>query len=137
MTKIPTYTEEIANKVLANATNATYTQVFTEAFATCDRIVYEIIGHASVDVTIDVTAATNSAGSGAVDILTAAVTFNSAGVAYVDIAPGALPQGKDYISPKVTRTAGTYTLIEKKYNVKNPGDFTQDATVISITKKYF
>lgn len=131
-----TFYEEVYANVLAQGSSASYTQVFSQAFAGFDRIVYVLVTHASADVAFDVEIATDSSGTSPTSIVTA-VTANTAGKIYtMEIAPGKLTEAKQYISPKVTRTAGSYTLLELRYRARHAGDFTQGTNYTSHTEAY-
>jgi hypothetical protein len=131
-----TFSKENQAKLLGQALSASYTQVFSQALADNERIMWILIGHASVDVAFDVTVASDSAGTGAADILTAAVTCDTAGGMWTfEIDAAQLPAAKQYLSPKVTLTAGTYTLIEVKRAMRHKGNFTYDSTWTARTEQ--
>lgn len=136
-----TFADEEALALLGQALGASYTQVFTEAFEDAERLVFLVTGHASVDVEIDVTIAEDSSGTTPVDILSAAVTLDTAGaVAIIEVDAAQLTEltsagvaAKRFISLKVTWTAGTYTVHQIKRGLRHKGNLTQDSTIDSTT----
>lgn len=125
-----TFKDEVLPQLLGQALSGSYTQVFEEKHSEAERVVFLLIGHASVNVAFTVTAATNAAGSDPTD-LTTAITCDDAGAMWtIEVDAGDLPAGKDFISPKVTLTGGTYTLLEIKRGLRNQGNLASrhDAT---------
>lgn len=118
------FADETAPRLLGQALSGSYTQVFEQKLATAERVVWLLIGHASVDVALNATIAVDSAGNSPTDLLTAAVDCDDAGeMWYLEVDAAQLTETKQYLSPKVTLTAGTYTLIEIKRGLRFQGDY--------------
>ena len=134
MPAIPVLLKSTKWRYLATASSSTYTQSFDTVFEDCERVDYIVLAHASVGAVLDVTIATDSSGTSPTD-LGASITVDTAGKLYViTISPAILTSTKQYVSPKVTRSAGTYSLVEVRYNLRDKNQFTQDTSVASITK---
>ena len=130
-----TFDDETKPKLLGQALSAAYTEVWTKAFADAERVLYILIGHASVDITFDIKIASDSSGTGATSILSAAVTCDTAGQFWTFEADAAqMTSTLVYISPVTVLTAGTYTLLEVKRGLRNQGNITHDSTYESATK---
>lgn len=126
-----TFDEQVLLRVLASNASATYTQSFSTVLNANERVVYVLIAHASANHAFNVTIATDASGTSPTDLFTA-VTANSAGSAYtLEIGPGALTTAKQFVSPKVTVTAGTYTLLEIRTSLRNQGNLTQHSSYAS------
>ena len=131
-------TDAVQADVLVHASGANYTQVFTEIFEDCNRVTYMLIAHASCNVVLNATIASDSAGTGATDVLGTGLTCNDAGeVTFLNLSPNELDpvNNKTFVSAKVTFTAGTYTLIRLKYDLKTqPAE--QGPTVEQVSTPY-
>lgn len=118
-------------KILASAASADYTQVWTQIFSAgnCNRVSYWLIAHASITlVKFSIQIATDASGTSAADVGTTHTTAAAGKLYTIDIVPSVLTATKTYVSPLVDVSAGTYTLIEVKYDLRNPGNYTADAT---------
>lgn len=134
MPAIPVLLNSMKVVYRATASSSTYTQVFDTVFEDCERVDYWILGHASVSGTFDVTIATDSSGTSPTD-LGASVTVDTAGKLYsITISPAILTSTKQYVSAKFTRSAGTYSLIEVRYNLRDVNQFTQDSSIATPVK---
>jgi len=121
--------DETQIRLLGQALSGSYTQSWSKVFADAERIVYMLISHASCDVEVDISIATDSSGTSAEDILTAAVTADTAGRIYTfEIDAAQITAAKRYVSLKVTLSGGTYSLVEIKRGLRNQGNITQDST---------
>lgn len=124
-----TFHDQVQMRVLGQALSASYTQSWSTIFQDCDRVVYLLIAHASCNVAFNAQIASDSDGTGAADAAGTDITANSAGKVHsIEITPGVLTSAKQYVSAKVTLTAGTYTLLELKMRLRNEGIETYDST---------
>lgn len=134
-----TFADEEQLALLGQALGADYTQVFTKIFAAAERVVFLITAHASCDIDVNVTISDDSSGTTTTDLLTTAVTLDTAGeVAIIEVDAGQLTEltsagvaAKRYLSLKVTWTAGTYTVHRITRGLRNQGKLTQDSTIIT------
>lgn len=121
--------DQVDARVLGQALSATYTQSWSEIFKTCERVVYVLIAHASCDVLFNAQIASDASGTGNADAAGADIAAAVAGKMHtIEITPGILTTAKQFVSAKVTRSAGTYTLLELKMALRNPGTVTPDTT---------
>lgn len=133
--RMRTYSDEVAPKLLASASSSTYTQVWTTVLADCERVVYTLIAHASCDVAFNVQIASDSSGTGAASVTTT-ITANAASKIHtIEISPGALTTAKQHVSALVTRTAGSYTLTEQRFDMRISPP-TADSTVGTQSEAY-
>lgn len=124
--RMRTYHDEVKPKLLAQGASS-YTQVFTKALSDCERVVWMAIGHASANIAFNVTIATDSSGTSPTDVATG-LTLAAGKVYTIEIGPGVLTAAKQYVSPKLTVTAGTFTLLEQKFSLRYAGNITHDTT---------
>lgn len=125
-----TFLDETLPQLLGQALSGSFTQVFEQKFAEAERVTWLLIGHASCDVAFTATIAEDSSGTNPTDILSTAIDADEAGKVWVlDIDHSVLTKTKQYISPKVTLTAGTYTLLEIKRGLRNKGYLDHDTTI--------
>lgn len=121
-----TFSEEALLRVLANpGTNTNYTQSFSKIFETAPgstRVVYVLItGGGTTNLAFTVTIAADSSGGSPTDLTV--VTANVANSIYTyEIMPDDLTTAKQFVSAKVTHTAGSYTLLELRHNLYRAGD---------------
>ncbi len=136
MPRMRTYRNEVDPALLGQALSATYTQSWSTIFTGCERVVYTLITHGSCDVEFNVQIASDSSGTGAADVATS-ITANVAGKIHtIEVAPGALTASKQYVSARVTRTAGTYTLLRQKFDLRRTSEVTADSTVGTQREAY-
>lgn len=124
-----TFDQDNALKVLETAQSSDHAFAGSQIFGDCDRVVYILIAHASIALTkFSVQVATDASGTSAADAGTT-ITSAAAGKAYtIEVTPGALTATKTYVSPFVDVSAGTYTLLELRTRLRNPGTISQDTT---------
>lgn len=135
--RIRTWKDQTLMRLLSNAAGASYTQSWAQQLADYERLLYILVGHASVDVLFNVQVATDSGGTGAESIFTS-IDADEVGLFWLEIGPAVLNRlGKFYVSPLVTWTAGTFSLIEVKYNLRQEGNLADlfDATVIEYNQQ--
>lgn len=124
-----TFDDENQMKVLGSELGASYTQVFELKLADAERVLFLLVGHASVDVAFDVTIATDSSGTSPTDLATTAIDADDADKVYtIEVDAAQLTGAKQYLSPKVTWTAGTFTLIQILRGLRNKGNLTKDSS---------
>lgn len=112
---------------LALNSSSSYTQVWETKFKKANRVSYILIPEASCDVTFNVQIATDASGTSATSITTNINATAASGYEFyvIDVTPDVLTSTKQYVSPLVTRSAGSYTLIEVKYDLRNEGNLNQ------------
>lgn len=129
MPRMRTYRNEVAPKLLAQGASASYTQVWTTVLSGCERVVYTLITHASCSVVFNVQIASDSSGTGAASVSTNITATTAGKIHTIEIGPGALTAAKQYVSPLVTFTAGTYTLLEQRFDLRRTSEVSADSTV--------
>lgn len=121
-----TFHEQNLVRVLGNNLGASYTQSFSQIFSTCERVIYVAIGHASANFALNATIATDGSGTSPTDVTTD-ITVGASEIHTLEIIPDVLTATKQYVSAKLTRTAGNATLLEIKTALRREGNLTYDA----------
>lgn len=116
---------------LATDSGSNYTQAFEQALSEFETVTYILVAHASCDVAFTVTISDDDSGSTTTD-LTALDCDAATKLNFYTITHENLTADKTYVSPKVTQSAGTYSLIKVSYNARQPGGFTQSTDVDQV-----
>lgn len=129
MPVLRTFSEQVSPALLANNSGATYTASYSLLLQDCERVVFILIGHASCDVALNASFASDSSGTGAENVLATALDCDESGKIWtLEVSANDVPAGKPYLSATVTRTAGNYSLLQEKHGLRYPGNFTHDST---------